>query len=105
MKDNKSEKLFNSKVAMFEISSKSLGFHNIPFFANSSLEAVNVVRSSVVGGKDGYLRDNLDDLSLNCVGFYDTETGIIDTTKCPFVVTVLGDIPNIKPKVKESDKT
>lgn len=102
MKDNKSEKLFNSNVAMFEISSKSLGFHNIPFFANSALEAVNIVRSSVVGGKDGYLRDNLDDLSLYCVGFYDTNTGMINTGKCPFVVAELSDIPNIK--AKEGDK-
>lgn len=102
MKDNKSDKLFNSKVAMFEISSNSLGFHNIPFFASSPLEAINVVRSSVVGGKDGYLRNNLDDLSLNCVGFYDTETGNIDTSKCPFLVTNLADIPNIK--VKEGEK-
>ena len=99
MKENKSEKLFNSKVAMFEISSKSLGFHNIPFFANSSLEAINVVRSSVVGGKDGYLRDNLDDLSLYCVGFYDTANGGIDTSGCPFVVSELADIPNINAKV------
>lgn len=99
MKENKSEKLFNSKVAMFEISSKSLGFHNIPFFANSSLEAINVVRSSVVCGKDGYLRDNLDDLSLYCVGFYDTDNGSIDTSGCPFVVSELADIPNINPKV------
>lgn len=102
MKNEKTDKLFNSKVAMFEISSKSLGFHNIPFFASSPLEAINVVRSSVVGGKDGYLRDNLDDLSLYCVGFYDTDTGIIDTSKCPFVVTELCDIPNIK--VKAGDK-
>ena len=104
MKDNKSEKLFNSKVAMFEISSKSLGFHNIPFFANSPLEAVNVIRSSVVGGRDGYLRDDLDDLSLICVGFYDTANGMIDTTKCPFVVAELSDIPNIKTTAKEGDK-
>lgn len=102
MKEKKSENLFNPTVAMFEISSKSLGFHNIPFFANSPLEAVNVVRSSVVGGKDGYLRDNLDDLVLYCVGFYDTATGSIDTAPCPFVVTELADIPNIK--VKAGDK-
>lgn len=99
MKENKSEKLFNSKVAMFEISSKSLGFHNIPFFSNSPLEAINVVRSSVVGGKDGYLRNNLDDLFLNCVGFYDTASGSIDTSGCPFVVSELADIPNINAKV------
>lgn len=103
MKDNKNEKIFNSKVAMFEISSKSLGFHNIPFFASSALEAINVVRSSVLGGKDGYLRHNLDDLSLYCVGFYDTATGMIDTSKCPFVVVELSDIPNIN--AKEGDKT
>lgn len=102
MKDYKSEKLFNSRVAMFEVSSKSLGFHNIPFFANSTREAVNVIRSSVVGGRDGYLRHNLDDLCLNCIGFYDTDTGIIDTSKCPFVVVELADIPNIKEK--EGDK-
>lgn len=102
MKENKSENLFNSKVAMFEVSSKSLGFHNIPFFANSSLEAINVVRSSVVGGKDGYLRDNLDDLSLYCVGFYDTASGCIDSSGCPFVVSELSDIPNINSK--EGDK-
>lgn len=102
MKENKSEKLFNSKVAMFEISSKSLGFHNIPFFANSPLEAINVVRSSVVGGKDGYLRNNLDDLSLYCVGFYDTAHGSIDVSGCPFVVSELADIPNIN--AKDGDK-
>ncbi len=102
MKENKSEKLFNSKVAMFEISSKSLGFHNIPFFANSPLEAINVVRSSVVGGKDGYLRNNLGDLSLNCVGFYDTANGSIDSTGCPFIVSDLDDIPNIN--AKDGDK-
>ena len=101
MKENKSEKLFNSKVAMFAISSKSLGFYNIPFFANSPLEAINVVRSSVVGGKDGYLRNNLGDLALYCVGFYDTASGSIDASGCPFVVSELADIPNIN--VKDGD--
>ena len=54
---------------------------------------------SVVGGKDGYLRNNLDDLSLNCVGFYDTATGSIDSSGCPFVISELADIPNINSKV------
>lgn len=103
MKENKRSTIFNTKVAMFEISSTSLGFHNIPFFANSALEAVNVVRASVVRGKDGYLRDDLDDLSLICIGFYDTATGLIDTTGCPLIVTKLSDIPNIK--AKEGDNT
>lgn len=105
MKENKTEKLYSPNVAIFEVCSKSLGFHNIPFFANSPLEAISAVRSSVVGGKDGYLRDNLDDLSLYCVGFYDTHSGIISVEHCPFLITELSDIPNIKAKAKEGDKT
>ena len=103
-KSNNTEKLFSSKVGIFEIESKSLGFHNIPFYANSPVEAINVVRASVRGGKDGYLVDNLNDLHLNCVGFYDTASGEIDTSKCPLFITTLDAIPGILPAKVGDDK-
>lgn len=78
-------------IQLYSIYSKSLDFYNVPFYASTDKEAQNVVRISVLAGKDSAYRDNLDDLYLYAVGTFDSDSGTL-VPECR-AITCLSDIP------------
>lgn len=78
-------------IQLYSIYSKSLDFYNVPFYASTDKEAQNVVRISVLGGKDSVYRDKLDDLYLVAVGSFDSDSGTLVPEHR--AIACLSDIP------------
>lgn len=78
----------------YSLKSKSLGYFNLPFPAETDQNAIMNVVQSVKVGKDVALCQNLDDFELVCVGDYDTSTGQFSVVKS-FSIDLV-DIPGLK---------
>lgn len=102
MKDR--EKISLAHLGFYCIRSKSLDFYNVPFYASGNKEAVNVVRNSVLGGRDIAMQEHLDDLSLYLVGHFNSDNGVITPTPEPLFICELSEIPILSEIRKESEK-
>lgn len=99
MKDK--QKITVAQLGFYCIKSNSLNFFNVPFYASSNKEAINVVRNSVLGGRDVAMQQHLDDLSLYLVGYFDGDSGVLTPTPEPFFITDLDKIPLLDQVKKE----
>lgn len=80
-------------TGFYSVYTKSLDFYNVPFYASSDKEALNVIRNSIFAGADIAMKDHLDDLSLYRIGSFDSDTGMIIVPDKPIFIYHLSDIP------------
>ena len=77
-------------VQMFSVYDSNSGYHNIPFFAGSALEAKHRVRQMLL--EQNLSSDKLSGMTLERVGTFDYSTGFVCPTDSTELVAILSDL-------------
>lgn len=86
-------------MKLYSIKVKSLKVYNTPFPALDDGAAVAVVRDAIKKGQEDGLIANIQDLSLFCLGAFDSKDGIKNAR--PKQIIDLVNIPGLLDLVKE----
>ena len=87
-------------MKLYSLKCKSLKIYNTPFVCSDDGHAVSIVREAVRQGNDSGLVSNIEDLSLFCLGEFDSKEGLQRVR--PKQVIDLVSIPGILNLVKEA---
>lgn len=80
-------------MKLYSLKCKSLKIYNIPFVAPDDGAAVSLVANAIKKGADDSLVTNIEDLSLFCLGVFDSKEGVKHSR--PKLITDLSMIPGL----------